>query len=87
MRAGSSAPEHTLSSQQPERPNVMCLPPSSDHSLAYAVLNTGYVVVGYATFDTECYATFPGTLTGMECCGRIGAFVKVLRQDLALYQV
>lgn len=85
LRVGSSSPELTVP-QEPGEPNVLCLPPSSDYSLAYSVLSTGLVVVGYATFNTECFATFPGTLTGMDCCKRIGSFVKELRQDLALFQ-
>ncbi|KAJ1442903.1 trafficking protein Mon1-domain-containing protein [Ochromonadaceae sp. CCMP2298] len=36
--------------------------PSSDHALSYVVLDNGIIVVSLATFDSELFVTFPGTV-------------------------
>jgi len=84
IRKGSSCTEDTLlniSAMDDPKPNLMSSPPSSDHALAYTVLGSGHVVVGLATFDSELYATFPGTVNVLESCGHANFLSKSLKLD------
>lgn len=92
IRKGSSCPEDTLLNvnglDEDPKPSLMATPPSSDHALAYTVLASGYVVVGLATFDSELYATFPGTVNVLESCGHANFLSKSLKFDAAnLFQI
>jgi len=91
IRKGSSCTEDTLldnSAMDDPKPNIMSSPPSSDHALAYTVLGSGHVVVGLATFDSELYATFPGTVNVLESCGHANFLSKTLKLDSAnLFQL
>ena len=84
LRKGTSIPECTL--QTPtlsSATNVMSTLPTSDHALAYSVLDCGYVVVGLATSDSELYVTFPGTCSALEACGLANSLSRTLRADSA----
>ena len=43
--------------------SILTSPPTSDHALAYTVLSTGQIIVALATFDSELYVTYPGTVS------------------------
>jgi len=75
----ASATATTTSPSSGEMPNVMSQLPASDHALAYVVLETGHVIVGLATSDSELYATFPGTCTSLDACGQANFLSRSLR--------
>ena len=95
LRSGSSTAEVTLlpgggggsvgsaTSDAGAEKNLMTCSPSSDHALAYVRLNSGYVVVGLATFDTELYATFSDCAGAMEACGFANHLSRQLKIDTA----
>ena len=85
LRLGSSTAEASLLDLEGE--NVfhgMASDPSSNHSISYAVLDSGHVVVGLATFDSELYTTFPETLSGLDACSLTHTLQRHLRQDRSL---
>lgn len=63
--------------------NIMTVDPSSDHALSYAVLNTGNVIVGLATADSELYACFSGTISALDACGLANYLSRSLKADVA----
>ena len=61
--------------------HALTVEPSPDHSISYAVLDTGYIVVALATSDSELYATFPETCSGLDACALAQALQRSLRLD------
>jgi hypothetical protein len=95
LRKGTSLAEHTLlpSSSSGERGaggsnvvaniNVLSSLPTSDHALAYTVLDCGHVIVGLATSDSELYCTFPGTCSALDACGMANILTRNLKTEAA----
>ena len=80
LRAGSSSVESGMGVQRNES-SVLAATPSSDHAQTYAILASGYIVVGLATSESELYATFAGGCGGArEAC----ELANVLERRLAL---
>ena len=72
MRVGTSSIEDALPSTQAKgfngstidfELNVLSTNPGPDHALNYMILDTGIVIVGLVSADSELYATFPGTVS------------------------
>lgn len=97
LRGGNALPEHTLLKSDGPAPesetsessggypvNIMSLQPSSDHSLAYLVLQEGQIVVGIANADSELLATFPATMGTVEACSQANILSRSLRNDALL---
>jgi len=92
LRSGSSLQECTLSGLEDnpsqkrdmlETRSILSEFPSSDHSLAYAVLESGEVIVAIASLDAEFYCTFPGPLDALDACGMGNMLSRTLRQDVS----
>ena len=60
-----TSPDNDCDTPQPtDYPvNIMHSKPSSDHSLAYLLLEEGHIVVAIANADSELLATFPATVS------------------------
>ena len=92
LRVGASTAEASLlvspvtgpsssSSSSRVLDHALAVEPSPDHSISYAVLDTGYIVVALATSDSELYATFPETCSGLDACALAQALQRSLRLD------
>jgi hypothetical protein len=80
LRVGSSSAESTVGAER-DTVGVLSSGPSPDHAQSYAVLATGYVVVGMATSESELYATFAEGCGGaIEAC----RLTNLLSRSLAL---
>jgi hypothetical protein len=86
LRVGSSTAEASLVNPGDEGVlHGMSMDPSPSHAVSYAVLDSGQVVVGLATSDSELYTTFPGTMSGLEACSLTHTLQRSLRLDKDLW--
>ena len=85
LRVGSSSVESTVGAEEEEGGvSVLSSNPAPDHAQSYAVLASGYVVVGITTSESELYATFAESCGGaIEACG----LANLLNRSLALESV
>lgn len=69
--------------------NIMHSKPSSDHSLAYMLLEEGHILVAIANADSELLATFPATMGVLEACNQASILSRSLRNEALsdLFQV
>eukprot|EP01031_Cornospumella_fuschlensis_P030786 gene30786-37194_t len=54
-------------------------PPHADHSLVLHTLASGIVLVGFATFDSELFITFPPQVNPVEACSRAESACRSLK--------
>ena len=86
LRVGSSTAEASLVNPGDEGVlHGMSMDPSPSHAVSYAVLDSGQVVVGLATSDSELYTTFPDTMSGLEACSLTHTLQRSLRLDKDLW--
>ena len=83
IRTGSESPECSLSNVNASKSSVIqAVSPSPDHALAYTVFeDTGIVVIGLATMESEIYVAFPGTISTLDACGSVTYLNRTLRQS------
>lgn len=83
LRTGSESPEYSLSNVNTSNSSVIqTMSPSPDHALAYTVFeDTGIVVIGLATMESEIYVAFPGTISPLDACGSVTYLNRTLRQS------
>eukprot|EP01034_Spumella_vulgaris_P025311 gene25311-31754_t len=60
---------------------ILSTAPASNHALAYSVLSTGEVIVALATFDSELYVTYPGTVTPLDASTMADFLSRSLKLD------
>jgi hypothetical protein len=85
LRVGSSTAEASLVNLEEESVfHGMSMNPSPSHAVSYAVLDSGQVVVGLATSDSELYTTFPETMSGLDACSLTHTLQRSLRADRGL---
>lgn len=83
LRTGSCCVESFLSKCEASNISaVQYLPPSPDHALAYSIFQeTGVVVIGLATLESEIYVAFPGTISPLDACGSVTYLNRTLKQS------
>lgn len=58
--------------------------PSSDHALAYSIMEDGIVAVGLATSDSELYVAFPSTVSALDACGLANFLTRNLKKEAGI---
>lgn len=83
LRTGTCTVESTLATRNESDASVLkSILPSPDHALAYSVFeDSGIVVIGLATLDSELYVAFPGTISPLDACGSVTYLNRTLKQS------
>lgn len=83
LRTGSSCAESVMDNSDASASSIIeSVQPSPDHALAYSVFeDTGVVVIGLATLESEIYVAFPGTISPLDACGSVTYLNRTLKQS------
>jgi hypothetical protein len=83
LRTGSCSAESVIVPNETSDASIIqSMQPSPDHALAYSVFeDTGIVVIGLATLESEIYVAFPGTMSPLDACGSVTYLNRTLKQS------